>query len=241
MRLDHARPVGHEAAGEGGAERRREDPRGRPGAQQELSQAADPGPRRRLAAICAVAACAAAAGLVAGSRGKGDDEPTRQASRPAGAESRLSLERQVGELLVMSFDGDRMPGYIGRRLARGQGTGVILFGRNAPDRARLGALTRAIQRAARGHALVATDQEGGEIRSCRVRRPGCGTAADHRRGLRATCSRGIGARAALTRGEREPGAGGRRGGHSRVRGGGPRLSRRCRRRERARGVLGYAA
>ena len=36
----------------------------------------------------------------------------------------------------MSFDGARMPGYIGRRLARGQGTGVILFGRNAPDRAR---------------------------------------------------------------------------------------------------------
>lgn len=112
-----------------------------------------------------MAACAAAAGLVAGSRGEGDDEPTPQASRPAGPESRLSLERQVGELLVMSFDGDRMPGYIGRRLARGQGTGVILFGRNAPDRARLGALTRAIQRAARGHALVSTDQEGGEIRS----------------------------------------------------------------------------
>ena len=33
----------------------------------------------------------------------------------------------------MSFDGTKAPDYIRRRLRSGQGTGVILFAKNAPD------------------------------------------------------------------------------------------------------------
>ena len=52
-----------------------------------------------------------------------------------------------------------------RRLRSGEGTGVILFAKNAPDAASLRSLTARLQRAARGAALVATDQEGGDIRT----------------------------------------------------------------------------
>lgn len=65
----------------------------------------------------------------------------------------------------MSFDGVEAPEYIRRRLRRGEGSGVILFGKNAPDARSLKALTGSLQRAARGAALVATDQEGGSMRS----------------------------------------------------------------------------
>ena len=37
----------------------------------------------------------------------------------------------------MSFDGTEVPAYIRRRLRDGQGTGVILFAKNAPDAATL--------------------------------------------------------------------------------------------------------
>lgn len=90
---------------------------------------------------------------------------------------RLSLERQVGELLVMSFDGTRAPAYIRRRLARGQGTGVILFAKNGPDPRSLHALSASLQRAARGGALIATDQEGGAIRSVPFAAPEAGQPA----------------------------------------------------------------
>jgi len=65
----------------------------------------------------------------------------------------------------MSFDGVQAPEYIRRRLRSGEGAGVILFGANVPDARSLKALTASLQRAARGGALVATDQEGGQIRS----------------------------------------------------------------------------
>ncbi len=77
----------------------------------------------------------------------------------------LPLERAVGQLLIMSFDGTTAPAYIRRRLRDGEGAGVILFGKNAPDSDTLRALTRSLQRAAGGGAIVATDQEGGDIRS----------------------------------------------------------------------------
>lgn len=77
----------------------------------------------------------------------------------------LSLEQQVGELLVMSFPGPTAPEYIRRRLRNGEGSGVILFGPNVTDAQGLRRLTRSLQRAARGDALIATDQEGGEIRN----------------------------------------------------------------------------
>jgi beta-N-acetylhexosaminidase len=117
-----------------------------------------------------VALLAVLAGILAG-RGHEDPATTGHAGRstpdergPSPAE-RLSLPRRVGELLVMSFDGSTVPAYIDRRLRDGEGTGVILFAKNAPDLATSQAVTRRLQRAARGGALVATDQEGGDIRS----------------------------------------------------------------------------
>ncbi|CAN5166512.1 hypothetical protein BH20ACT20_BH20ACT20_05540 [soil metagenome] len=138
----------------------------------------DPAARRRLLALCAVAVAAALAGAVLGSRAADDgDTGGEKGARPgaraapvkperrADPVARLSLEQQVGQLLVMSFDGVEAPEYIRRRLRRGEGSGVILFGKNAPDARSLKALTGTLQRAARGGALVAPDQEGGSIRS----------------------------------------------------------------------------
>lgn len=71
----------------------------------------------------------------------------------------------------MSFDGTEVPAYIRRRLGAGQGTGVILFAKNAPDQGTLRTITRDLQRAAGGGALIATDQEGGEIRSIKFAPP----------------------------------------------------------------------
>ena len=110
---------------------------------------------------------------MAGSGGDDDDPSTAPGGgtasppeREVPAEAaRLPLERRVGELLVMSFDGATAPEYIVRRLRSGEGTGVILFAKNAPDAASLRSLTAGLQRAARGTALVATDQEGGDIRT----------------------------------------------------------------------------
>lgn len=65
----------------------------------------------------------------------------------------------------MSFDGTTAPEYVLRRLRAGEGTGVILFGKNSPERTSVGALTASVQKAAGHTALVATDQEGGDIRS----------------------------------------------------------------------------
>ncbi|HYI37868.1 MAG TPA: glycoside hydrolase family 3 N-terminal domain-containing protein [Thermoleophilaceae bacterium] len=186
--------MGHEAAREGHPLRRREDPGDRPVASSVR--------RRRLAALGAVAALALAVGLVAGA---GEDEPaskdagsTAAPSRQAPSEAaRLPLERRLGELLVMSFDGPTAPDYIVRRLRSGEGTGVILFAKNAPDARALRALTAGVQRAAGGAALVATDQEGGDIRTLpfappessqgRLGSPEAVTAAarDAARGLRA--------------------------------------------------------
>ena len=134
----------------------------------------DPAARRRFFALCAVAAAAALAGVLVGSSGGGGGDGA--GSRPAGPATgrqprapspvdRLSLEQQVGQTLVMSFDGTVAPEYIRRRLRNGEGAGVILFGKNVPDAGTLRALTRSLQRSARGGALIATDQEGGTIRS----------------------------------------------------------------------------
>jgi beta-N-acetylhexosaminidase len=140
-----------------------------------------------LTALLVVAAAAMVAGVIAGSGGEraekrvaapeNDQKPA--AKREHSPVDRLSLERQVGQLLVMSFDGTRVPAYIRRRLRAGQGTGVITFAKNAPDAATLRALTGSLQRAARGGAIVATDQEGGSIRSA----PFAGTGAGELRGL----------------------------------------------------------
>lgn len=97
--------------------------------------------------------------------GAGDDETSSKRERNSAAPStapRLPLRQAVGQLLVMSFDGASAPDYIRRRLRNG---GVILFGGNVVDAGQMRRLTRTVQRAAHGGALIATDQEGGEIRN----------------------------------------------------------------------------
>ncbi len=125
----------------------------------------DPLRRRRLLALAVLAIAAAAGGIAVGARGGDGPESREHAAPPPPKAPDLPLERQVGQLLVMSFDGTEAPSYIRRRLRAGEGAGVILFGGNVAHAAQLRRLTRSIQRAARGGALIATDQEGGEIRN----------------------------------------------------------------------------
>lgn len=124
---------------------------------------------------------AATVGLVAGAGSGGDQGPSREPARgeapTPGAAVGVSLERQVGSLLLMSYDGPDVPGYILRRLREGQGSGVILFGPNAPDAETVRRATDRMQRAGRGAALVATDQEGGDIRSLAFAGPAVSQAA----------------------------------------------------------------
>jgi beta-N-acetylhexosaminidase len=81
--------------------------------------------------------------------------------RPDEPVDRLTLRRQVGEVLVLAFGGTTAPEYVVRALREGRVSGVILFGGNvsAPDQLR--ALTASLQRASGRRALVMTDQEGG--------------------------------------------------------------------------------
>jgi beta-N-acetylhexosaminidase len=117
-----------------------------------------------LLALLAIAALAGIAGVAVGADEDAavEREPALGSRSPAPV---LPLERAVGELLVMAFPETSPPDYIRRRLRNGEGTGVILFGANVVDPAQLRRLTRSIQRAAGGDALIATDQEGGEIRN----------------------------------------------------------------------------
>lgn len=130
--------------------------------------------RRRLALLSAAAFAALVVGVLAGA-GAGPD-PTGPGSRaspqggspqagdPAAAE-RLSLRQRVGQLVVLSFAGSRLPRYVRDILREGRAAGVILFAHNIDSPAQLRALTAHVQHAARGGAIVATDQEGGMVRT----------------------------------------------------------------------------
>lgn len=110
-----------------------------------------------LALLALVAGIAVGAGS-----GGGDDGPAKPAP---GAGGKLPLRVQLGQLLISSFDGNQLPGYLSRRLQAGETAGVILFGGNVRNGGQLRRLTDAIQSAAGGSAIVSTDQEGGPIRS----------------------------------------------------------------------------
>ena len=128
--------------------------------------------RRRLALLCASAVVALIAGVSVGARA-GGDEP--EAARETGqqralaeareAVDRLTLRQQVGQVTISSFQGTRRPEYMRRRLRARETAGVILFGGNGGDRAHWRALTRSLQQAGGGRALVMVDQEGGDIRT----------------------------------------------------------------------------
>src|SRR4051794_6952888 len=125
--------------------------------------------RRRLIALCAAALVALVVGIVVGAGSDSSQpKPTAAAVKPpeqavANAKG-LSLERQIGEVLMIAFHGTTPPGYVQRTLRQGRAGGVILFRANAPTPAVTRALTRRLQRAGRGRVLIAADQEGGSIR-----------------------------------------------------------------------------
>jgi beta-N-acetylhexosaminidase len=133
--------------------------------------------RRRLAAIVALAALAVAAGGVAGCGDESGERIPTTAPPTSTDTARLPLAQAVGQTLVFAFDGTAAPEYVHRRMRRGEGAGVILFGGNVADARKLRLLTRGIQRGARGGALVMTDQEGGEIRNLSYAGPRAGQSA----------------------------------------------------------------
>jgi beta-N-acetylhexosaminidase len=141
---------------------------------------------RRRAALIAVALVALLLGTAIGTLGGGsDDAPSPGAAAPGDTATtapsaleqarrdveRMPLERQVGELLVISFDGTSAPRYVLDALHSGRAAGVIVFGGNAPSAAPVRALTARLQHAAgataRAPAIVCLDQEGGAIRTLR--------------------------------------------------------------------------
>jgi beta-N-acetylhexosaminidase len=97
--------------------------------------------------------------------------------RPVKEARKLSLRRQVGQLVVMRFAGSGPPAYVPEALKAGprrgrdpvQGQHRLEAGAHAPH--------RRLQRAAGGAALVATDQEGGDIRNLTWAAPATARAA----------------------------------------------------------------
>jgi beta-N-acetylhexosaminidase len=133
--------------------------------------------RRRLAALGAAAGLALIAGVSVGA-GAGEDGDQAAGERGGVAEAReqeqqaalkqvdrLTLRQRVGQVTVSAFPGTAPPDYIRRRLRARETAGVILFEGNGGDRAQWRRLTRSLQGAAGGRALVMVDQEGGEIRT----------------------------------------------------------------------------
>jgi beta-N-acetylhexosaminidase len=132
--------------------------------------------RRRLAALGAVGALALIAGVSVGSGAGGGGERGESAGGQAAKQEqavqaalqqvdRLTLRQRVGQLTVSSFPGTTVPGYVRRRLRARETAGVILFGANGGDHSQWRRLTRSLQRAGHGRALVMVDQEGGDIRT----------------------------------------------------------------------------
>src|SRR6185503_6455940 len=97
-----------------------------------------------LALLCVAAGCG----------GGEDDRPAEPAAAAA-----APLREQLGSLLVSSFDGTTLPGYMQRRLHAGETVGAVLFAPNVVDAGQTKSLTGEIQRAAGGDALVMVDQE----------------------------------------------------------------------------------
>lgn len=97
-----------------------------------------------------------------------------RAGRPAWASQAaadLSVEQQLGQLIVGGFDGSRAPRFVRSALQADRMAGVILFGGNVGSRSQLRGLTGSLRDASRGAALVSVDQEGGLVRRIPFARP----------------------------------------------------------------------
>jgi beta-N-acetylhexosaminidase len=132
--------------------------------------------RRRRLVVAALALVALIAGIAVGAgsgSGPAPEPAARSAGRPATAPSaaataavdKLSLEQQVGQLVVLRFAGTTAPSYVTRAIADRRVAGAILFRDNATGPEQVTALTGSLRRA--GGTLkpvVCVDQEGGDIR-----------------------------------------------------------------------------
>jgi beta-N-acetylhexosaminidase len=125
--------------------------------------------RRRRLAVAVAAALAFVAGLALGAGGE-EATPPREGRAPAPTEGpppppvdELSLEQQVGRMVILRFAGTEPPEYVRRALREGRTAGAILFRDNVADPEQLRRLTRALRRAS-PDALICVDQEGGPIR-----------------------------------------------------------------------------
>ena len=137
--------------------------------------------RRRRAALLAVAGAALVAGAAIGAQGQDGRQPDLAPTPPAAsatalatpaakphtpsAIARLGLARQVGELVVLRFQGTTVPSYVRSILRRGEASGAILFRDNVDTSGQLRALTRTLHAAGRSTPIVCIDQEGGAIRN----------------------------------------------------------------------------
>ena len=102
-----------------------------------------------------------------------------------GGVDELTLEQQVGQLIVLSFAGTTPPEYVREALRERRVAGVILFGGNITSPAQLRALTGVLRQQG-GRPIVAVDQEGGSVR----RVPWAGpTRAAPEQAARARCAR----------------------------------------------------
>jgi beta-N-acetylhexosaminidase len=132
--------------------------------------------RRRRLVVAALALLALLAGVAVGAGSGSEPAPKPNAQRsvrpstappPAAtaAVDRLSLEQQVGQLVVLRFAGTTAPSYVTRAIADKRVAGAILFRDNATGPQQVTALAGSLRRA--GGTLkpvVCTDQEGGDIR-----------------------------------------------------------------------------
>ncbi len=137
--------------------------------------------RRRRAAFGLVALVALLCGLVVGA-GAGDEPSTpASANHPSTAGStssgsggtepsaedvvaEMTLREQVGQTVLLRFEGAAVPTYVADALRAREAAGVVLFGDNVVSSSQVRDLTRRLQRAAGDSALVSADQEGGAIR-----------------------------------------------------------------------------
>ncbi len=114
--------------------------------------------------VSAVIVAAAIAGLLAGA---GASEPSKTEG-PAPSLGRLSLGRLVGQTLMGGMDGTTPSANLLARIRSGQLGGVIIFGGNITTPAVLAAVISQLQGAAKAGGnpplLIATDQEGGEVK-----------------------------------------------------------------------------
>jgi beta-N-acetylhexosaminidase len=87
---------------------------------------------------------------------------------PAARVSPPSLERMVGQKLMVTMAGSRVSPALARRVRQGEIGGVVLLGWNITTRPALVRLTRTLQRAAaeggQPPLLIAIDQEGGSVK-----------------------------------------------------------------------------